>query len=86
MKTNCPFCEGNVDGCCFCDHTGKIDIGDGYRFSNETEIQQSKGVAFLKAQDKASNGDIEMWPEMIDHFLDEKNIPKWYNTNNNLNQ
>lgn len=77
-KADCPFCEGDKDGCCFCDHTGRIKVGKGHRFKNKTEIQESKGVAFLKEQDMAANGDIEYWPEMIDHFLDEKNIPEWY--------
>ena len=40
MKTNCPFCEGDKDGCCFCDHTGRIDIGEGQRFKNESEIKE----------------------------------------------
>lgn len=78
MKTNCPFCEGDKEGCCFCDHTGRIDIGEGQRFKNESEIKESLGVKFIKESDKAVNGGLEIWPEMIDFFLQDKNVPKWY--------
>lgn len=30
MKTECPFCEGN--GCCYCEYTGKVLVGDGCLF------------------------------------------------------
>ena len=36
---DCPFCNGDIDGCCFCDHSGKIYIGDEYVFKNEDDLK-----------------------------------------------
>lgn len=77
---DCPFCEGEFDGCCFCDHSGKIYVGgENDFFKNENDANESIGVKFLKEEDKKNGGNTEMWPEMIEYFLDEKNVPKWYN-------
>lgn len=77
LIVDCPFCEGELDGCCFCDHSGKISVGgENDFFRNESQVKDSLGVKFLKEQD-AKNG-TEAWPEMIEHFLDDKNVPKWY--------
>ena len=69
---DCPFCDGDFDGCCFCDHTGKIYIGDGEFFKSEEQLE-SIGVHFIKDNDTG-----EMWPEMYEHFMDEKNVPDYY--------
>lgn len=37
-KAACPFCKGDIDGCCFCEHTGKIELGEGKVFSSEEEL------------------------------------------------
>lgn len=39
---DCPFCGGDIDGCCFCDHTGKIEVGDGFLFNSEADVDFSK--------------------------------------------
>lgn len=75
-KTKCPFCEGDRGGCCFCDHTGWVDVGEGHIFKDETAIHNSIGVKFLKEYDERSG--TELWPEMIEYFLDDNNVPKWY--------
>lgn len=75
-KTACPFCEGDKDGCCFCDHTGQVEIGEGQVFKNEQQMKNSIGVKFLKEMD--AKGGTETWGEMIEYFLDDKNVPKWY--------
>lgn len=75
--TDCPFCEGDIDGCCFCDHTGKVYVGEG-EFFKTVEQTESIGVQFLKDQDKRSSGDIEMWPEMIEYFMNENNVPNYF--------
>ena len=72
----CPFCEGDLNGCCFCDHSGRIYVGEDYLFKNEQHIKNSLSVKFLKEQDEKSG--LEIWPEMIEYFLEDKNIPKWY--------
>ncbi len=28
MITQCPFCDGDIEGCCFCDHSGRIKVGE----------------------------------------------------------
>lgn len=73
---DCPFCEGDIGGCCFCDHSGKIHIGEG-EFFKTIEQTKSIGVSFLKEYDK--DGGVEIWPEMIEYFaLHEENVPKYF--------
>ncbi len=36
---NCPFCDGDQDGCCFCDHTGKVRVGKGHQFNTVEEMK-----------------------------------------------
>lgn len=71
----CPFCDGDIGGCCFCDHSGRIYVGgeDDF-FKSEQQLNDSLGVKYLKEQDRKQ--DLEPWPEMFRHFLDERNIPK----------
>ena len=40
IKTSifCPACEGKEDGCCCCDHTGRVRIGSGSFVSAEHEF------------------------------------------------
>lgn len=79
---DCPFCEGDISGCCFCDHSGKIYVGEGEFFKTE-EQTKSLGVTFLKENDK--DGGTEMWPEMIEHFaLHDDNVPKHFIPKENL--
>lgn len=76
-KVNCPFCVG--EGCCFCDHSGRVSIGrNGDFFKTEQAMNDSLGVKYLKDMDQKANGGMEPWPEMIEHFFDDKNVPKWY--------
>jgi hypothetical protein len=76
-RINCPFCEGDIDGCCFCDHTGKISVGgENDFFKNQDFVNNSLGVKFLKEMDKKQG--TETWPEMIEYFLNDNNVPKWY--------
>lgn len=35
---DCPFCQGDIDGCCFCDHTGKIYVGKNEVFQTVTDL------------------------------------------------
>lgn len=62
------FCEG--DGCCFCDHEAKIFVGEKELIKSE-EALNSIGVKYLKEE----NPD-EIWLEMWEYFLDEKNVPQ----------
>lgn len=39
---DCPFCEGDEWGCCFCDHSGKIYVGKGYVFEKVEDIKVTK--------------------------------------------
>lgn len=66
-KATCPFCDG--DGCCFCDHEGRIYVGENELIKSEAGLH-SIGVKYLKESDPG-----ETWPEMWAHFLDEKNVP-----------
>lgn len=80
---DCPFCEGEIDGCCFCDHSGKISVGsEGDFFKSEQDVKDSIGVKFLKDMDNKANGGTEPWPEMIEHFLHDNNVPDWYKKQN----
>jgi len=72
---DCPFCE--TDGCCFCDHEGKIYVGENELIKSE-EALNSIGVKYLKA----TNPD-EIWPEMWEYSLDEKNVPEWFKLKHN---
>jgi hypothetical protein len=36
---DCPFCEGEFDGCCFCDHTGKVRVGEGEVFETIEDMK-----------------------------------------------
>jgi hypothetical protein len=47
---DCPFCEGDIDGCCFCDHSGKIYVGAGYVFE-KTEDMAPFQKEFVKETD-----------------------------------
>jgi hypothetical protein len=40
--TQCPFCEGDEDGCCFCDHSGRVYIGEGYVFQTMEDLKPFK--------------------------------------------
>lgn len=71
-RVGCPFCEGG--GCCFCDHEGKIWVGPN-EFIKSEEALQSVGVKYLKEADKEAGGGLEVWPELWEHYLDEKNVP-----------
>lgn len=72
----CPFCEGDINGCCFCDHSGRIYVGEGELFKTEQQVNESLGIKFLKETDK--NGGTEVWPEMIEYFLNDNHVPKWF--------
>lgn len=72
-NATCPFCEG--DGCCFCDHEGMIKIGPNELIKSEEGLK-SIGVKYLKETDPG-----EVWPEMWEHFLDEKNVPESFKSN-----
>ena len=37
MKVMCPFCDG--DGCCNCDHSGHVPIGEGCVFKSVDEAR-----------------------------------------------
>lgn len=74
-KVDCPFCEG--DGCCFCDHEGKIFVGTNELIKSEESLN-SIGVKYLKE----TNPD-EIWLEMWEHFLDEKNVPDEFKRRHN---
>jgi hypothetical protein len=39
MVTDCVFCYGDIDGCCFCDHSGKIEVGENGFFKHESELE-----------------------------------------------
>ena len=67
-KVVCPFCEG--EGCCFCDHEGNIFVGENQLIKSESALN-SIGVKYLKETDPD-----EIWLELWEHFLDEKNVPK----------
>lgn len=41
---DCPFCEGEIDGCCFCDHTGKVKVGENYFFNTISEYEDASKV------------------------------------------
>ena len=69
-KVNCPFCEG--DGCCFCDHEGKVYVGPD-EFIKSEDLLNSIGVKYLKEKNPE-----EIWPEMWDFFLDENNVPAYF--------
>lgn len=71
---DCPFCEG---GCCFCDHEGKIFIGENELIKSE-EALNSIGVKYLKE----TNPD-ETWIEMWEFYLDEKNVPDSFKLKHN---
>lgn len=34
----CPFCDGE-DGCCFCDHTGRVKFGENCEYKTREEIE-----------------------------------------------
>lgn len=72
-RVTCPFCEG--DGCCFCDHEGMIYVGPNEIIKSEEGLN-SIGVQRLKAADPG-----EIWPEMWEFHLDEKNA-NWHETLN----
>lgn len=36
---DCPFCRGDVDGCCFCEHSGKIYVGPNEVFQTVADLQ-----------------------------------------------
>lgn len=36
MIKDCPFCE--KEGCCFCDHSGRVKIGVGEAFQSEDQF------------------------------------------------
>lgn len=74
---DCPFCEGDIGGCCFCDHSGKIYVGEGYFFKTVDQLDYI-GVHFIKDNDPG-----ELWPEMYEHFMDDKNVPDYYKPKNN---
>lgn len=74
-KVNCPFCEG--DGCCFCDHEGEVWVGSNELIKSK-EALNSIGVKYLKEEDPQ-----EVWQEMWDFFLDEKNVPESFKRKHN---
>jgi hypothetical protein len=39
LIADCPFCEGDVDGCCFCDHSGKIKVGPNMVFQSTNDLE-----------------------------------------------
>lgn len=73
-KCICPFCEG--EGCCFCDHEGKIFVGENELIKSEESLN-SIGVKYLKETNPG-----EIWYEMWEHFLDEKNVPNDFKLKN----
>ena len=77
-RVTCPFCDG--DGCCFCDHEGQIYVGEKELIKSEEGLQ-SIGVKYLKESDLEANGGLEVWPEMWEHFLNEKNVPDDFKRN-----
>lgn len=46
IVAECPFCNGDIDGCCFCDHSGRIYVGKGYVFENVKDLKpfQNEGA------------------------------------------
>lgn len=77
-KLQCPFCEG--DGCCFCDHTGSIFVGANEMIKSK-ELVNSIGVKYLKEEDPG-----EIWPEMWEFFLNEKNVPQEFKDKHNTDE
>lgn len=77
-KVPCPFCEGSGDGCCFCDHEGTIFVGENQLIKSEESLN-SIGVKYLKETDPD-----EIWYEMWEHFLDEKNVPNDFKRKHNV--
>lgn len=49
MKKDCPFCNGDIEGCCFCDHTGKIEVGPGNVFTTEEDLKPFTGPKVLES-------------------------------------
>ena len=66
-KVDCPFCD--KEGCCFCEYEGTIWVGP-KEFIKSKQLVNSLGVKYLKEENPG-----EVWPEMWEFFLDEKNIP-----------
>jgi hypothetical protein len=48
-QCNCPFCDGDLDGCCFCEHTGRISVGEGYVFKNKEELKPFQKASPLES-------------------------------------
>ena len=42
ITTQCPFCNGDINGCCFCDHSGRIFVGKGYVFESVDDLKPFK--------------------------------------------
>lgn len=52
LKVACPFCKRHTDdkcgeGCCNCDHTGMVPIGENCNFKTEEEaLNHNPGISY----------------------------------------
>lgn len=62
MKIACPFCKPNNEskrgeGCCNCDHTGLVPIGEAYHFKTQHEaINHDPEVSYVDLKFNRENG------------------------------
>jgi hypothetical protein len=58
----CPFCkrfetDSRGEGCCNCDHTGLVPIGENFNFKNEKEaLQHDAGISYYDLKFNREHG------------------------------
>jgi hypothetical protein len=61
-KVPCPFCKPKKEsvrgeGCCNCDHTGRVPIGEAFNFKTEEEaVNHDPQVSYYDLRDNRQHG------------------------------